>query len=443
MVPARWYGGATAYPLLFGVRQELAQCRRPGSAARVVESYKPELLDALRERFGPCAAQALTLKALNVCLARQEFLARATQVAARPAGLVVDPSNTCRLGCPGCVHSTPGAFDWPNATLTVSTFDRLLERFGPHAVGVYFCDYGEPLLNLATPRLIRAAKRYLLRTALSTSLSVQRFDPEQYVESGLDFMVIAIDGATQGVYGRFRRGGSLELALDNLRRLVEARRRLGRSTPVLCWNFLAFEHNVHELPAAGRLARDLGVDQFRVAHPFDVSWDDPEIRPAPPSGELRRYNWAGTISLAGNWNAFPDDLAAEPIARAFGDPWDSPHTADTPREPGHTCAWLYRNLSMDAAGRILPCCGAPKPGTNLVFGALDQAGDPFNTPMHRQARAFFRGDSPGTEAGAPHCPRCEWEQTAVTPGAAEIRRYFRSADASFFDRRSLALLAEW
>ena len=114
------------------------------------------------------------------------------------------------------------------------------------------------------------AKTYLLWTALSTSLSVRRFDPDAYVESGLDFMVLSIDGATQAVYERFR-DGILELVFENVRKLVEAKRRLGKRTPVLSWNFLAFDITRTKSRAAARMARKLGVNLFRVVNPFDVT----------------------------------------------------------------------------------------------------------------------------------------------------------------------------
>ena len=74
------------------------------------------------------------------------------------------------------------------------------------------CNYGEPLVNLETPKLVRAAKRYLLHTMISTNMTVPRFDAEAYVESGLDYMMVSIDGATQEVYERFRRKGDLDRA---------------------------------------------------------------------------------------------------------------------------------------------------------------------------------------------------------------------------------------
>ena len=112
-------------------------------------------------------------------------------------------------------------------------------------------------------------------------MSVRKFDAEAYVESGLDYMVMSIDGATQPAYEKFRRNGDLELVFENIRKLVSAKRRLGKRTPVLSWNFLAFEHNAHEIPLATQMARKLGVDRFRVVNPFDVRWDDPNVRPRP------------------------------------------------------------------------------------------------------------------------------------------------------------------
>ena len=446
-VPASVYGGPTAFPAVSNVDAELQQCADTAAAAAVLERFKPDLYTRLRRRFAPALAQALTLKILNLCLAKYHFRARSTALLSRPFGLVVDPSDMCQLACPGCVHSerseTLKIFDWRPGTLAQDRFSALLKRYGPHAIGVYFCNYGEPLLNLNTPQLIRRAKSYLLGTALSTSLSVQRFDPDAYVQSGLDFMVLSIDGATQPVYERFRRNGKLELVLGNAGKLVDAKRRLRRRTPVLSWNFLAFEHNAHEIPLAARMARKIGVDHFRVVNPFDVTWDDPEIRPAAVKAGVRRLDWLALSNQPENWNPFPDSVDAEAIARAFESPWGQPPAGDTPPSEGHTCHWLYKNMVMDATGRIMPCCGAPTPDSSLVFGTCDgNGGDPFNSEKYRQARSFFSGAAPAGD-GAPYCTRCEWDQTTVNISGPEIRRYFRAADAALFDRRSLRLLSEW
>lgn len=447
LVPASIYGGRTAFPVLAKINAAVQQCQCADSAVEILERSKPDLYELFRARFDATAARALSLKLLNLFLARHHLRTRSSAVRSHPFGLVVDPSNMCQLACPGCVHSTRNEalkiFDWPNGTLVEDRFTALLKLYGPYAIGVYFCNYGEPLLNLQTPRLIRKAKAYLAGTALSTSLSVRRFDADAYVDSGLDLMVLSIDGATQPIYQRFRRNGELDLVYSNVRKLVDAKHRLRKRTPVLSWNFLAFEHNVHEIPLAERTARKLGVDVFRVVNPFDVGWDDPDIRPAAVKAGVKRLNFAHIESSAVNWNPFPDSLDHDAIARAFEDPWTSQDSGSSAPSSGHTCHWLYKNLVMDATGRIMPCCGGPRPDINLVFGSFDGAGsDLFNSEMYRQARAWFAGQAVSSE-GAPHCTRCEWDQTTVNIGGPEIRRYFHAADAAFFDRKSLRLLSNW
>ena len=441
------YGGKTAFHTLAEIDRELKQVPDSGAAVALVNRKRRVLYELLSSRFSPPAAQALTLRILNLLLARYHFRAHNTFLASRPFGLVVDPSNMCQLACPGCVHSARSEalqlFDWHKGTLTEDRFSALLRACAPWAVGIYFCDYGEPLLNLNTPNLIRQAKRYLLSAALSTSLSVRRFDAEGYVESGLDFMVLSIDGATQSVYERFRRNGNLELVLENVRRLVSAKRRLGKRTPVLSWNFLAFEHNVHELPEARRTARRLGVNQFRVVSPFAVSWDEPQIRPARIEARVHRFDWQSITNMPENWNPFPEEVPAEAIGQAFEKGWTAGAPNEAPTVAGHTCHWLYKNMVMDATGRILPCCGAPRPDTNLIFGQFDGDGaDVFNSERYLQARSFFAGATPPPDS-APHCVNCDWDHTVVNIGSQEIRRHFRAADPAFFNRRSVRLLSDW
>lgn len=335
-------------------------------------------------------------------------------------------------------------FDWPNAALSIPLFFSLLRKYGPYAIGVYFCNYGEPLLNRRTPDLIRAAKRYLLSTALSSTLSVERFDAEAYVASGLDLMNLSIDSASQPVYACFRQGGRLDLVLENISALVQARKRAGKRTPALSWNFLAFEHNAHEIPQAERMARRLGVDFFRVVAPFDVSWDDPSIAPARVRPRFRRLNWTGISCAPENWNPFASELEEEPIRAAFHHLFDPPsETGGSTAPPGRSCRWLYTNIVLDAAGRILPCCGAPKAYGALVFGSLkDPDSSSFNTGKFRQARAYFREGSHLPVADLP-CSTCVWNQDQTTVGAREIRSYFRAAGPWFFPRGTVNLLADW
>jgi MoaA/NifB/PqqE/SkfB family radical SAM enzyme len=264
------------------------------------------------------------------------------------------------------------------------------------------------------------------------------------VESGLDTMLISIDGATQEVYERFRRNGELELVLYNFRKIVETKKKLRHHNPILVWNYLAFEHNIHEIDSARRLARKLGVNQFRVASPFDVSWDDPDVHPIGIETRVERLDWpSAATSLFADSDFLSQPTDSDAIESAFERPWRVHELGNEALSSGDTCHWLYKDIVMDATGRILPCCGPPGAGRNLVFGRFNEVGNnPIDSEKHRTARSFFRGER-SVDAEAPYCVECEWDKSDVNIGAVEIERYFRGADPRFFDRRSLRLLSGW
>lgn len=454
--------------ILSPIREEIDRQRGIRSLLTLLDDAKRPVEDYFADRLNsPAAARALTLKAQNLCVARYHFLARSTTLLSRPYGLEVDPLNNCNLACPGCVHSATvkekGLFDWRSGMLSEDTYTGLLKRYAPYAIQISLCNYGEPLLNPATPRFIRLAKSYLLRTSLSTNMAAPRFDAEAWAASGLDYMTVSIDGATQPVYERYRKKGNLDLALRNIRALVEAKRRLGRKTPVISWQFLAFEHNAHEIDLATTMARHLGVDIFRVAAPFDVSWDDAEIRAASVSPATHVLNGDPEQMIAENWDPFPDEIAANAIQEESEISWVSrldgiPAEEIERREggAGAVCHWLYKNMVMDATGRVMPCCAAPQPKADLVFGQLNGASSVetasgiFNSSKYRLARLSFQDktayrtalETSGLDRD-PHCVNCDWygDQEMAHIDRSQVQSYLRTATRGLFDPLSIETLS--
>lgn len=443
--------------ILCRLERALSQRLAPGVGLQFVQEIKRALQDCFRCHFeSDLVAKALTLKVLNLCLARHQYQSRNTVLLLRPFGLVIDSTNSCHLACPGCVHSRRSKelalFDWSPGMLSEDRIFAVLHQFGPYSIQTLFYNYGEPLLNPNTPRFVRLAKRYLSQTMLSTSMSVPRFDAEAYVCAGLDYMILSIDGASQLVYERFRQKGRLELVLRNVASLVDAKRRLGRRTPVLCWQFLAFEHNIHESAAAMNMARDLGVDEFTLARPFDVSWDDPGIRPANVETRTTQFNEDTEENLSDNWNPFADDLDAQAIESEFEAAWKTGLPTEAPRTSVHTCRWLYKNITMDAHGRIFPCAGAPGRGVDRTYSVLDSTNrrDVYNSEKYRRARLYFadtqayhRDHAANGGHENPHCVDCEWNEIKADIDEAEIRHYLKSAGGALFNPHVINMLASW
>ena len=82
--------------------------------------------------------------------------------------------------------------------------------------------------------MVRAANAAGIGTATSTNLNLVHRGREflhEVVESGLDHLVVSLDGTTPDVYATYRRGGDFEHVIANLRELVAYKKVVGRDTP--------------------------------------------------------------------------------------------------------------------------------------------------------------------------------------------------------------------
>jgi pyruvate-formate lyase-activating enzyme len=460
IIPA---GATRIRQLLSAIDRQVGRKANISGVLASLDDHKQALFSCFRDHLDSAiAAKVLTLKVLNLCLLKHQFQDRSSTLVCRPFGLLVDPCSGCNLACPGCVHSTRARalnlFQWKPGMLKEGRIYEFLRRYGPCGIQTLFYNYGEPLLNPDTPRFIRQAKKYLMQTSISTNMSIPRFDADAYVSSGLDYMSLSIDGATQGVYERYRKNGNIEVVYRNIRALVEAKLTSGKRTPVICWQYLAFEHNAHEIPLAIDVARKLGIDEFKIARPFDVSWDDREIRPASIHPRTLQFNPNAECDMIENWNSVSDELDAAGIDREFEIAWMErlPQTSDSEAKAScssHACHWLYKNVTMDAHGRIFPCAGAPKQGDAFLFTQFDSARDDvFNSEKHRRARLFFADkhaylskSEPDAASQVPHCVNCDWfgNQRKSDIDNNEVDNYLKAAGATLFSAESRRILCSW
>jgi MoaA/NifB/PqqE/SkfB family radical SAM enzyme len=293
-----------------------------------------------------------------------------------------------------------------------------------------------------------------MRATLSTSLSVGKVDAEAYVNSGLDFMIMSIDGATQPVYEMYRRNGNIEYVYQNIRNLVAARDKLGRGTPILHWQFLAFEHNQHEIPLAIERARELGVDQIQIVTPNDVSWDVPSVKPSSTAeGRLIPFTETAETRIRRNIIGYEDAAATEVIDREFERSWSASvlQPDNEPVKPSdHACRWIYTNMTVDAMGRVIPCCAAPSKNYDLVFGNVSETEEAFNSDKYLLSRQHFANPSAYQAAKQlkvlnqdPHCVNCKWDQEHTNVNNEHVRQYLHAIAGDALDASAMNTLVGW
>jgi radical SAM protein with 4Fe4S-binding SPASM domain len=91
------------------------------------------------------------------------------------------------------------------------------------------------------------------------------------VESGLDRLIISIDGTTQETYQQYRVGGELSKVLDGARNILKWKKELKSKTPHVIFQFLIVKPNEHQLEEMEKLAQEIGVQElrFKTAQVYD------------------------------------------------------------------------------------------------------------------------------------------------------------------------------
>jgi radical SAM protein with 4Fe4S-binding SPASM domain len=179
-----------------------------------------------------------------------------------PPVLTIEPTNVCNLRCPLCVTGN-GSMERAYGRMDFPTYQRLIDELADRVIYVVLFNQGEPYLNRQFNEFIAYAKRRGLY--VTTSTNVHYFDEkiaEATVASGLDAIIISVDGATQETYSRYRVGGSLEKVLAGTHNLVAAKKHLHSKTPYIFMQFIVMKHNEHELGAMKKFAAELGVDRL-------------------------------------------------------------------------------------------------------------------------------------------------------------------------------------
>ena len=228
-------------------------------------------------------------------------LSRVRKVAAIhgfPISISVEPTTSCNLRCPEC-PSGLRSFTRPTGSLDDHLFRRVIDQLAPTLSYLTFYFQGEPFLNPRFLEMVEYAVSQGVYTATSTNGHfMNEASAEKTVRSGLDRLIISIDGTDQDTYTSYRVGGSLEKVIQGTESILRWKRKLKSRTPHVVFQFLVVGPNEDQIHDVRDLARKLGVDQLvlKTAQIYDYHNGSNLI---PSIEKYSRYikNADGTYSL--------------------------------------------------------------------------------------------------------------------------------------------------
>jgi radical SAM protein with 4Fe4S-binding SPASM domain len=325
-----------------------------------------------------------------------------------PTHLQIEPSTLCNLKCTLCPVAE--GLERPTGFMTLECFQQAIANIGETVFLIILWDWGEPFLNPAIFDMIAHAKKKGINILSSTNGHVfaQEKNSAKLIRSGLDEIIVAIDGTTQETYGRFRQNGNLKKALDGARNLVKQKRALNAATPLINLRFIVTKNNEHQIPHLKQLAKSLGVDvmSLKTLNPYGIYKENRATREAA-------YNTI--VPVRKQYQRFKYRMQRTMRRRVR-------------RNPKCNKLWDYTNIRWD--GRVCPCTYDYKGTYNFGNLKTDSFKDIWSGSSYRKLRRQFREDSQQISI----CENCTYAfEGGSCDGETMIEVYYSPSSAYLFD----------
>lgn len=280
-----------------------------------------------------------------------------------PISIAIEPTTACNLRCPEC-PSGLRSFTRPTGKLTPETFESIIEQVHEHLIYLTFYFQGEPYLNPQFLDMVKVATKYNIYTTTSTNAHfLDEATAKATIESGLNRLIISIDGASQETYASYRKDGDLQKVLEGTERIVRWKKKLGARNPQVVWQFLVVKPNQHEIPEIKRMAKAYGVDKvvFKTAQIYNYEKGNDLIP---------------TIDKYSRYKAHPDG------------------TYSIKNELENKCWKMWQSCVITWDGQVIPCCFDKDATHSMGSIASDRFTDIWNSAAYQNFRnALFTSRS--------------------------------------------------
>lgn len=177
--------------------------------------------------------------------------------------------------------------------MNLELYSKIIDEISHHTLYLILYFQGEPYLNPLFFDFVRYARKKRIYTSTSTNAHyLTEQNAIRTVDSGLDRIIISLDGIGQETYSAYRAGGRYDKVIEGIRNLVKARDEMGKNNPWIIVQFIVFRTNEHQILQVQSVCDELGVDelQFKTAQINDYENGNPLI---PAINKYSRYRKTG------------------------------------------------------------------------------------------------------------------------------------------------------
>ncbi|HUI22527.1 MAG TPA: radical SAM protein [Methylocella sp.] len=194
---------------------------------------------------------------------RQEEYGLRPEASAFPMMLVLSFVYPCNAECPHCPYTNSNIRDSYKDVpyMPEAIFKRIADESGPHGAYLRISGGGEPMLHPKAIELLTYAKNVGCKVGLITNGSAfTEKNSRPLLASGVDMIEFSVDACDPETYAIVRKGLKWDRLLQNARRMLDMRNRLGSSSKIVA---SGVNQNGVDIAAVERFWRDeIGVDNF-------------------------------------------------------------------------------------------------------------------------------------------------------------------------------------
>jgi len=248
--------------------------------------------------------------------------------------------------------------------MSLGTFRTIVDKISfVKSIGLF--NWGEPFLNPEIFEFVKYAKKINIKVVIHSNFCLKKDEKffHDIVNSGLDELIISLDGASQESYSKYRVGGDFNLVTSNLNQIVQTKKMLKSDKPGIIWKFIVHRFNEHEIEKARTMAQSIGVI-FQVVQ-IGLSDDLPDLY-WDANLEERKECWLPQ----NNEYIRPSYL--------------KPHFI-----PNYDCLQIFETMVINPDGKVFPCCNLTS--EKNTFGDLlsESFHDIWNGNKYQQARNLW------------------------------------------------------
>lgn len=229
--------------------------------------------------------------------------------------------------------------------MDIEIFRKIIDKLSPDLIYLTLYFQGEPMLNPHFSEMVKVARSSNIFVSTSTNGHfLNEKNVNEIIQSGLNHLIISVDGFDQQTYEKYRVNGDLPTVIEGINRLVAAKKALHSKSPFIELQFLVMRHNEHQMQQMQEFAKLSGVDKlaFKTAQVYNF---DAESTIIPTLKSKSRYRQTSD----GSW------VMAKKIR--------------------NRCHRVWSSLVVTWDGNVVPCCydkNADHLTGNLLDESLDQ-----------------------------------------------------------------------